>query len=458
MVSVNIWHTGRVHLQGPGSNDLARRLSELAPSSRTSGRPVSPQSEARATTFHQSHRVFASYGSSGFFIFSLSVRPLFVRAGLRFLWGVCFSRWFPSGRFFHGHIRRKKIRGAGSQAASRRGALPRKAALVSKARAHSYCRSAIIATIRGFVGVRIPLASWLLDRSRARHVAHPLVLIILFHVVYGLSGHSVLPAVAVFVLECWIVSGRSPPINQEGATSQTAPHEGFPPKFLFDARLLNGTSGTIITARYTACTMVLVIVLALAALILSLARSAAFISCVLVMFRRFSCVRFRFRVVPPCRLSCPSCDFTQFHRSRSAGGSLSAVVLLMILLGASLPILRQISLDGVRVGEASHPGPAHPSSQRAPNASNVSETLIQVPGSDSSLPAAHSGALALGSPVAQAFHPYAAPPPTLPVSPTRPSHFCTPPLPRDSPRRVSSSPAPRRRRSRSPVRPSSVRP
>ena len=79
------------------------------------------------------------------------------------------------------------------------------------------------------------------------------------------------------------------------------------------------------------------------------------------------------------------------------------------------------------------------------------------PRSDSGLPAAHSGAPVPGSPVAQAFHPYAAPPPPLPVSPSRPSRFCTLPLPHSSPRRVSGSPAlRRRRRSRSPVRSSSV--
>ena len=41
---------------------------------------------------------------------------------------------------------------------------------------------------------------------------------------------------------------------------------------------------------------------------------------------------------------------------------------------------------------------------------------------------------------------------------SRPSRFCTLPLPRDSSRRLSGSPAPRRRRSRSPVRPSSAHP
>ena len=45
VVSVNIWHTGRVHLQGRGSGDLARRLSELAPSSRACGRSASPRSD-----------------------------------------------------------------------------------------------------------------------------------------------------------------------------------------------------------------------------------------------------------------------------------------------------------------------------------------------------------------------------------------------------------------------------
>ena len=45
VVSVNIWHTGRVHLQGRASGDRARRLSELAPSSCTRGRSVSPRSD-----------------------------------------------------------------------------------------------------------------------------------------------------------------------------------------------------------------------------------------------------------------------------------------------------------------------------------------------------------------------------------------------------------------------------
>ena len=191
------------------------------------------------------------------------------------------------------------------------------------------------------------------------------------------------------------------PINQDGATLQNAPHEGFTPKFPFEARLFCGTTDTIISARYTACPVVSITALALAALVLSLALSAALVSHVLVVSRRIA----RVRVVPPCRQYLASCDFAQFHRSRAAGRSLGAVVLLMVLLGSSTPILWQIGLDGVRVGGPSHPGPAHPSSEGALNASNVPETLIQVPGSDSGLPAAHSGAPAPGSPCCPGLSP-----------------------------------------------------
>ena len=173
------------------------------------------------------------------------------------------------------------------------------------------------------------------------------------------------------------MSGMSLPINQDGATLQNALHEGFTPKFPFEARLFCGTTDTIISARYTACPVVSISALALAALVLSLALPAALVSRVLVVSRRIT----RVRVVHPCRQYLPSCDFTQFHRSRAAGRSLGAVVLLIVLLGSSIPILWQIGLDGVRVGEASHPGIAHTSSEgahssRSPGLTPVSQLLI----------------------------------------------------------------------------------
>ena len=112
------------------------------------------------------------------------------------------------------------------------------------------------------------------------------------------------------------------------------------------------------------------------------------------------------------------------------------------------------------MGEASHPGPAYPTPEGAPITLNVSEVLTHVSGSAPSFPAADPGDPVPGSSSTQAPHPYAAPPPPHPAPRSRPSRFCTspPPLPRDSSRRLSGSPAPRRRRSRSPVRPSSTLP
>ena len=170
----------------------------------------------------------------------------------------------------------------------------------------------------------------------------------------------------------------------------------------------------------------------------------------------FSCPTLA-RVLPSSCPSLPSCDFFHFRISISVG-RIGAVALLLVSLGASTPILWQIGLVGVRVGEASHPRPAHPTPERAPNALNVPEVLVQVPGSGPGLPAVHSGAPVPGSSSAQAPHAYVVPPPPLPVSPSRPSRFCTLPLPRDSSRHLSGSPAPHRRRSRSPVRPSSAHP
>ena len=141
-----------------------------------------------------------------------------------------------------------------------------------------------------------------------------------------------------------------------------------------------------------------------------------------------------------CRWHLPSCDFTQSHRSRAAFRSFGAVVLLMILFGSSILISWQIGLDGIRVGklliqDLHTPFPKeHPTSQMF---------RILSSRSDSGLPNAHSGAPVPGSPVAQTFHPYAVPPSPLPVSPSRPSRFGTPPLPQlASPRFRFSGPSP----------------
>ena len=58
----------------------------------------------------------------------------------------------------------------------------------------------------------------------------------------------------------------------------------------------------------------------------------------------------------------PSCDFCKFHRHISVR-RMGTVTLLAILAGSVTPVLWQIGLDGVRVGEASHPGPTHLTSE-----------------------------------------------------------------------------------------------
>ena len=162
--------------------------------------------------------------------------------------------------------------------------------------------------------------------------------------------------------------------------------------------------------------------------------------------------------VPACvpHPSCDSCNLSKLFSNRRIG----TVTVLAFLACSVTPVLWQTGLDGVRVGEASHPGPAHPTPEGAPITLNVSEFLTQVSGSVPSLHAAHPGDPVPGSSSTQAPHPYAALPPPHPAPRSRPSRFCTPPppLPRDSSRHLSGSPAPRRRRSRSPVRPSSAHP
>ena len=93
-------------------------------------------------------------------------------------------------------------------------------------------------------------------------------------------------------------------------------------------------------------------------------------------------------------------------------------------LGAALtPILWQIGYAGVRVGEASHPGPAPLTTE---GASPCADSLNLGPLSLASAPAASPAALAPGPTLGQSFHPYVAVPGSLPAPPARPSHFCSP--------------------------------
>ena len=219
-------------------------------------------------------------------------------------------------------------------------------------------------------------------------------------------------------------------VNQEGSFARIAPVAVLTPICQTVAQFVFW--GISISARSLACVVALVSVLALAAH----SRSRAFPVVPAPGFRTPSWSS----VVPasgtrdvPAGLSVvhvrplihrvpPSCDFCNLGKHFSVR-RIGTVTVLAILACSVTPVLWQIGLDGVRVGEASHPGPAHPTPEGAPITLNVSEVLTQVSRSDPSLPAALSGAPVPGPSSPQAPHPYAAPPPPLH---SRPSRFCTP--------------------------------
>ena len=146
--------------------------------------------------------------------------------------------------------------------------------------------------------------------------------------------------------------------------------------------------------------------------------------------------------------SCDSCNLGKLFSFRRIG----TVTVLAFLACSVTPVLSQTGLDGVRVGQASHPGPTHPTPEGAPTTLNVSEVLTHVSGSASSFPAADPGDPVPGSSPTQAPSSLccsASASSRSPFSPEPLLYSSSPPLPRDSSRRLSGSPAPRRCRSRS---------
>ena len=461
---VNTWHTGRVHLQGYGAGDLAKLLSGMAPSfSRAQARSVSPQSDGDSSGKGNN---LSSLSRGLYLMFLWWVHLIAVGSASLFQAGV---RFFGNlrGRVSFGHTQRKKVRGAGSQAGLRRGARSRKAALALKARERGCVRNAIVSTIRSLTRVRIPLASWMLDRSRSSLVAHLSILLILSHLICGLRGHGKLHVVteSVPLLMNLTVPGSCLPINQDGATFQNAPYEGAIPICQFVAHLSCGDN--FISARHLAFVSSLFFALVLVALVCLLGLPAFPVPGALGVSRCltharvlplpvvpvpgalgvFSCPT-PVRVLPSSCHFLPSCDFTHFRRSISVR-RIGAVAVLLVLLGASTPILmanwscwstsgRSVpsrtctphtrrSTQRLKCSGDSHPGPRVGSRSSCCSFRRSGSRLFIRPG-------------------------------PLPVSPSRPTRFCTPPLPRDSSRHLLGSPAPRRRRSRSPVRPSSAHP
>ena len=101
-----------------------------------------------------------------------------------------------------------------------------------------------------------------------------------------------------------------------------------------------------------------------------------------------------------------------------------------------------------QVFEASHPGPTPLTTE---GVSSVPGPLNQDPRPGALSPSTPTASQVLVPPVDQAPHPHVGVPGSLSTLPPRPGRFCFPALPRSSSRRLSGSPTPRRRRSRSPV-------
>ena len=191
-------------------------------------------------------------------------------------------------------------------------------------------------------------------------------------------------------------------INQEGSFAWIAPAAVLTPIGQTVAQFVFW--GISISARYLACVVVLASVLALAAHLRSRALPVVPAPGVRTPFGSFFLsvvpdsgtldVPAGFSVVhdrPLNQRVLPSCDFCKLHKHFSVRRT-GTVTVLAILACSVTPVLWQIGLDGVRVGEASHPGPAHPTPEGAPITLNVSEVPTQVSGSDPRLPAGHSGA------------------------------------------------------------------
>ena len=218
--------------------------------------------------FPRSHSIFFSGDSSG-----VGNNPFWVGRNLcltLFMWiihlgtsvGLRLSgrhRLFRS--FFPRRMsRRKKIRGSGSQAASRRGARPRTAALALKARARQY--SAILSTVLDFSRACIPSAPWLLVLSRSKHLSSLFFLFCLLFFAFGLRGHGGSPVAdgSMFAYESGL--GVSSLINQEGSFARIAQAVVLTPIFQTVAQFVSW--GISISARSLACVVALVSVLALA--------------------------------------------------------------------------------------------------------------------------------------------------------------------------------------------------
>ena len=252
-VLVNTWHTGKVHLQGYGASDLARQLSGMSFSfSRVRPRSFSPGSTGDSS----------GVGNNPFWVgrnLCLTLFMWIIHLGTSFGLGL-----FGGHRLFRSFFprrmsRRKKIRGSGTQGASRRGARPRIAALALKARARQH--SAILSTVLDFSRACIPSAPWLLVLSRSKHMSSILFLFCLLFFAFGLRGHGGSPVAdgSMFAFESGL--GVSSLINQEGSFARIAQAVVLTPICQTVAQFVSW--GFSISARSLACVAALVSVLAL---------------------------------------------------------------------------------------------------------------------------------------------------------------------------------------------------
>ena len=392
-VLVNTWHTGKVHLQGYGASELARHLSGMSSSfSRVRPRSFSPGSTGDSSGGCNNHFWVSRNFCLTLFMW---IFHLWTYLGLGSFGGHRLFRSFFPRRM----SRRKKIRGSGSQTASRRGARPRFAALALKARARQH--SAILSTVLDFSSAYIPSAPWLLVLSRSKLVPSFLFLFLLLFFVFGLQGHGGSPAAVGSLLVSKSDLGVSSLINQEGFFARIAQVVVLTPICQTVAHFVS--LDISISARFLACVAALVFV---PAFVMRPRSHASH-----VVSAPGACIPARSLVVPasgichdPACLSHPSCDSCNLGKLflfRRIG----TVTVLAFLACSVTPVLWQTGLDGVRVGEASHPGPTHPTPEGAPTTLNVSEVLTHVSGSASSFPAADPGDPVPGSSPTQAPHP-----------------------------------------------------
>ena len=464
VVSVNIWQTGRVHVQGFGAGDLARRLSSLSRDSRS--QTAHAGSDTPGVGYHPLPETFC-----------------FLHSFIRWFRVFCFLVWHVLVfmllrlRSFLGHPsrskrrrRHKQIKGVGSQAAARRGARSRCIAIATlvqgrnqtflsefqasfstspwRNRLHPRCWFAAALSwatyVCGDLSSDALVATWLLLltlslvvpgqphllASRGGCVCVCVVALVFYSFPFFLVFFcGVLSALCLRDCEALWSALRIPVpttqaavrscINQDGKASRIALDEGF--QFLYNSFL--GVTSLISLQRRTTG-------------VINVFQSP--VSSVPLLASRSWCLL---------------ASFFLFLALAAHGLSLVGRVVGFGTVGSVVVLLSLIS-NGV-VSEFLHSflhnGPATWSSIYT---SPMADRLRRCPGGGGLTPASCTPCDYRSFTVCRFHEPGF--PGSLPVPPARPSRFCSPAFSRDLSRPPPASPARHRRRSRSPAHSSPV--